>query len=461
MRIRLTSQNVNTLPPVGGKRTAYEDVQTPGLVYRVSRRTRAWYLFVNRRGKKECVLLGYYQVPGGPPPMRRVDGPLLTLKQARDAVSVELQKADRGVGTVAQRGAGTVAELVHSAIQAKAVLNSQKRASRPVTIGGYMNLWNVHIAGTPRPPGRGPRKRKGKPFVRTRAPFADLPAGDLTRLMVRTWIAPIAARTPTTANALTKLMKLSYAWAEGEELLGENQLLSLKLPAPKATRGRYLSTAECRALWIALAELRLHTLADATSLLMLTGVRRRNVLEMRVFQFEDLDGAGGNAWPGPRWMLGEAGTKSWRPHVVPLCQQAVEIVQRRIAFARKHGLTYLFPIGGERFGEDQPRGWSSKWDRQLMSHVQAIYGAETPMAPWTVHTIRHTIRTHLSGSLRIPDDVARLVTMHSRGGVDGIYNLAELLDQRRVALVQWADWLDRQVSPPPDKKPSASVSTSR
>lgn len=61
---------------------------------------------------------------------------------------------------------------------------------------------------------------------------------------------------------------------------------------------------------------------------------------------------------------------------------------------------------------------------------------------WTPHDLRRTVRTGLS-RLQCPNEVAEAVLGHTRGGVEGIYNLYKYDAECRKWLQVWADYLDR------------------
>ncbi len=455
MRLRLTSINVPKLaPPEGTGRAEYEDQLCPGLVLRISRGarriTRTWLLVFYRRRKKVRLLLGYYQKPGERAPFRRRDAPLLGLEEARTRAVEMLKRADRGIDAAAQRSLGSVADLVESCIAAKAHLGEMhKKPCRPATLANWQ------------------RDFKGQ--IKT-APFADTPASDLQRSEVRLWLAPIIARAPHIATSSLRLLKMAYNWATRNEMMPASPLGPIVFRAGRSSPSRFLNVQELRAIWLALAELRkrehesiarrgrLHLpYADVAALLLLTGVRRRMVLEMRRADIE-LEGS------EPKWMIDASSTKGHRTHVVPLSPQAVAIIKPRLA--ENSSPTYVFP----KVASERPMGWSPRWVReQLKAVTQDVYfrltatrlpeeRARVVIANWTIHELRHTIRTHLCGSLKISDDVARLILMHKRAGMDAIYNLAELLDERRAALVAWGAWLDQLIA---KRKAADVVSISR
>jgi integrase len=158
------------------------------------------------------------------------------------------------------------------------------------------------------------------------------------------------------------------------------------------------------------------------------------VLGMRRSELEDLEGK------EPRWTIpgGFAGrSKSGRPHVVPLSDQALAIIQRRM---EEIALDTLFPPN--RIAEAEFMTWSSRFVRELRAKTEAVLQA--PMPRWTVHNLRHTVGTHMREDLGISSEVVSLILAHAPPGsrVTRVYNRAELLPERREALLAWGSWLD-------------------
>jgi hypothetical protein len=70
-----------------------------------------------------------------------------------------------------------------------------------------------------------------------------------------------------------------------------------------------------------------------------------------------------------------------------------------------------------------------------------------PIPNWVIHDLRRTVVTGMA-ELLIRIDVIELIVNHtsgSGGGVAGVYNRSELLDERRRALEQWAQQIKRIV----------------
>jgi hypothetical protein len=72
---------------------------------------------------------------------------------------------------------------------------------------------------------------------------------------------------------------------------------------------------------------------------------------------------------------------------------------------------------------------------------EALAAAGAPPAPWTLHDIRRSVATGLGEHLAIPPHVIESVLNHSghKQGIVGVYNRATYEQEKRAALVAWAD----------------------
>ena len=192
-----------------------------------------------------------------------------------------------------------------------------------------------------------------------------------------------------------------------------------------ARRERVLSRDELRWLWRACDQLGPH--GSIVRLLILTGARLRECAGMRRSELRD----GGRA----RWELPGGRTKNKRPHSIPLAPLA-----RRVIEAGAGPFEIMFSVTG---GRTTPEGWTwakSRLDALMLTQARAERGPDATIAPWVLHDVRRTVVTGLA-ELRVPVDVIEKTVNHlsgTRGGVAGVYNRSELLDERRAALERWA-----------------------
>ena len=84
------------------------------------------------------------------------------------------------------------------------------------------------------------------------------------------------------------------------------------------------------------------------------------------------------------------------------------------------------------------------------------------MDAWTPHDLRRTFSTRL-GDLGVAPHIIEKLLNHTAEGVAGIYNRAELLEERIAATKAWAVELARVVSSPrpPDARKAAKRTRSR
>jgi integrase len=157
----------------------------------------------------------------------------------------------------------------------------------------------------------------------------------------------------------------------------------------------------------------------ACRLLALTWVR---TTELRLMRWDEVD--------GDTWRLPAGRMKRQRDHLVPLSRQAVAIVERMRE--RTRGGPYVFH--GDRT-TDKP-----------MSENAVLYllhrmGFKDRM---TGHGWRSVASTWANEAGYPPDVIERQLAHAPADKVRAAYNRAEYIDQRRVMLQAWADWLDAQ-----------------
>jgi integrase len=432
-RIRLTAQHVESLPAVNGQRTDYADTICPGLVLRVSPTgVRSWSVLVGAGHGREA----------------RRQARVTIGKLARYSLAEARAEARRILEHGAPIGRGlTVERLIRDALTHLTLADSTRRE------------W-TRLADHDLIPGLGSQ-----------------PAAELERGEVRAFLREVGSRAPTTANRCLTVLRRCYSWAVAEELVRVSPCAGLARLYQERPRDRVLGADELRRLMGALARLRVqpcpHPLregeteesgsvfADATLLLLLTGVRESAVLGMRRAELHGIAGAE-PLWiiPPERAKRRRGGDAALRPHHVPLSPQAVAVVRRRLAAINEafgSEWEHLFPAAGKASGQDRPLAWSSNWPPELIEEMRAVsldksgspVGLEPADPDWTIHGLRHTIATHLCEQLGVSLPIADLILGHQLPGsrVARIYVRAELLAERRAALCRWAEWLERLAEP--------------
>ncbi len=129
------------------------------------------------------------------------------------------------------------------------------------------------------------------------------------------------------------------------------------------------------------------------------------------------------------WSIPAEKMKRRKSHVVPLCRQAVELLK---ALREKTGRgRYVFP------STHTPNGMSPMSKNTITSALRRMGFTSEEM---TAHGFRSLGSTRLN-EMGFRWDVIEAALAHTQGGVRGIYNRAEYLDERRAMLQEFADCL--------------------
>lgn len=236
---------------------------------------------------------------------------------------------------------------------------------------------------------------------------------ELTKSEVNKILDKIARKYPSAANHAFRAINKMFNWCVERDLLTSSPCQGLSLPCPLVKRDRVLSDVEFIKIWKA-AEDMSYPYGKLIQILMLTGQRRGEVSSMR---WEDLKFDEGI------WVIPADLNKSAKQHIVPLTKDVIKI----ILSIRKIDDNWLFPARGS----NKPISGFSKWKKKL--------NKRSDTSDWTVHDIRRTVTTGMA-KLKIPPHIIEKVLNHSTGslgGVAGIYNKYEYLDEMREALSLW------------------------
>jgi integrase len=156
--------------------------------------------------------------------------------------------------------------------------------------------------------------------------------------------------------------------------------------------------------------------------------------ELRFAQWSefDLEGAGSLVadFKAPCWLIPKERMKMDAPHIVPLSNQAVEIL-RRLQKITGAGI-YLFP------SYHDPNGVISN---NTVGKALTLLGYAR--GKMSAHGFRSMASTMLNEQQRWhPDAIERQLAHGPRDKVRGAYNYAEHLRERRKMMQAWADYLD-------------------
>lgn len=397
-KINLTDRKISALKPAPtGQRTELMDAIVPGLGIRVT-----------DRGAKTFILKTRF--PGSDQPARRALGeyPSMSLEEAR-AKAMEWRK------------------LIARDVDPRDELEKAKRSEQRTRANTFGAVAEEYIA---RKISKTAKARASELEIRNEliSRWATRPITEISRRDVVDAIETIAARAPYQAHNVFGHLRGLYNWAIGRDYGLENSPCDRLKPADlcgrKESRTRVLNDDELRSLWNA-ADALGYPYGPLIRLLAITGQRKSEVAEAR---WREID------LPNRLWTIPAERMKAASPHVVPLSDLAIELLQSLPRFARGD---HLFTT---THGAKAVNGFSNAKER--------LDEAMGNPPPFVLHDVRRTVRTRLSG-LPISSDVAELVIAHAKPGLRRVYDMHSFEDEKRRALDLWAARLRSIVEPAP------------
>jgi integrase len=247
--------------------------------------------------------------------------------------------------------------------------------------------------------------------------WGDRPITAIARRDVIKLIDSIAdAGSPVQANRVSAYLSKLFNWCLSRDIIEASPAVRIEKPAVEVARDRTLDDSEIRQIW-AVVDTLPYPFGPCFKLLLITGQRRNEVARMT---WAELD--------GHTWTIPAERTKNKRAHVVPLPDQAVNIVETLPRFAggdcvftTTHGRS---PISG--FGKAKDR------------ITEAVEG----IPHWTPHDLRRTAATRMA-ELGIPGDhIGRVLNHTPRGVTAAVYDKHTYLKEKARALQAWANRLD-------------------
>ena len=285
--------------------------------------------------------------------------------------------------------------------------------------------------------GEGRAGRWFSPFEHHILPkLANVPITQITQRDLRDCLAPIwHDKAATATKAINRLnVVFSHAAALGLEVDLQVVDKAKALLGKQRHKVAHIPALHWKAVPAFYSELLEPTLGNiALKLLILTGVRSGPIRTLRLADIQ------GDVWTVPADdMKGRVGsTESFR---VPLSSQAISVIEEAKPYERNG---YLF--------------WSRKGviSDMTMSAIMKRKGLEA-----RPHGFRTSLREWLAECTDAPHEVAEMVLAHKTdGSVVRAYRRTDFLDQRRVLLAKWADYVSETTAPKLSKNTPASSSS--
>jgi integrase len=389
MQRGLTARAVETMR-AGAARRELPDRYLPGLYLIVQPSGRkVWCVRYRHGGRTRKLTIGAY--------------PLFDLKAAREAGAKALRTVAEGRDPGDEREAArTATSRSIEAVAAQFIDQHCKRHCRPLTIGHAERALKLHVL---------PRWRGRTLDSISRRDVVDM----LDRIVDNG--APVAAN-----RALAVVRKL-FNWAVARDMITVSPCIGVKRPAAEQARDRVLTDAELGNVWRAADKLA-GPFGAQVKLLMLAGQRRSEVAGMTWAEI-DLEGR--------LWTLPKERAKNNRAHTVPLSLQALAVIE---AAPRITGSHLVFTNNGKVAARNYSDGM-----RQLRNRLPP------DMPHWQLHDLRRTCASGMA-RLGINLPVIERVLNHTSGsfaGIVGVYQKHSFADEKRAALEQWGDFIERLV----------------
>lgn len=248
--------------------------------------------------------------------------------------------------------------------------------------------------------------------------------GDIQSADVMAVLEKISKR-GATRQALNMAQKIGtfFNWCVDDDLIAASPFRAKKVRTTigeKTSRDRVLSDAEIGALWTATAAGDVYS--AVYRLLLLTGQRLNDIAQASWSEI-DLD--------RKTLTVPAARFKSGRDHVVPLTEDAIEIIGKLPKFKKCNWLFSLDGEGAVTIGHKV----KLRIDAAMLAALKES-DPEGKLPAWVNHDIRRTVRTRLS-ELDVMDEVAEAVIGHVPTALVRTYNQSDRLKVKRDALTRW------------------------
>lgn len=219
----------------------------------------------------------------------------------------------------------------------------------------------------------------------------------------------------TTMNRSRSALSKFFNWAIGEGLCKHNPVDKTN-KAPEVQRDRELSQSELRRLWKALAgDDFTDDERDVVKLMILTLQRESQIGDLKAAEINFVEKR--VEFPKRR-----VKNKKGGKHIVPLAPIAYDILSSRELTDR----TMVF----------------GRWDTGFANYTHLKEKLDALVKfnePWVFHDLRRTGKTTMSEDLDVMGEVSESILNHSKKDMDRVYNNANYLRQKLIALTAWEE----------------------
>jgi integrase len=395
----LTDRAIAALKPARpGKRRIEWDALVPGLGVRVT-----------DRGVRSFVLVTRFRENGNPTPRKLGAVGAISLSDARAKARHWLELIGKGVDPEVQaieRRQQTFKAIAENYFTRKAKDHRSRKVSEATLV------------------------RLVYPTLGAR-PIDTITRSDIVRLLdeIEDESGPVMA--DNTLGIINRIMN----WHATRSDTFRSPIVRGMKRAEEKARSRILTDDELRAIWQATGEYR-HPFGPMLRLILLTAARRNEANFIKRSEIA-----------GTEWTIPAARYKTKIDHLIPLSKAALSLidtgpntnlgVSSQSAEAKSNG--FIFTLNGK-----QAIGGHTR-------HKQAIDEA-SGVTGWTIHDLRRTARSLMSRA-GVNADIAERCLGHVIGGVRGIYDRHEYLEEKKRAFEALAAQIERIVNPKPNVVP--------
>ncbi|MGY3551207.1 integrase [Bradyrhizobium sp. USDA 4469] len=237
-------------------------------------------------------------------------------------------------------------------------------------------------------------------------------------------------RGPAVAVHVRDIVRGVFNHAQGSGLNVSNPAEAIRASAIATfePRERALSPAEVRTFLTALEHVpTMPTLRLALRFILLTGVRKSEFIDATWSEI-DFDAA--------RWTISSTRMKAAKAHVVPLSEQALDILTTfRTCFGSS---LYLHP---SRYDSETTIS-NATLNRVIDVTVERIRKEQPDFQTFGVHDLRRTFSTGLNRA-KFDERWVEMSLAHApRNRIAAVYNVNRYLSERKIMLQCWADMID-------------------
>ncbi len=261
--------------------------------------------------------------------------------------------------------------------------------------------------------------------------WRDRPIRSITRKDVIELIDEIEDRAPVMArNVFAQLRKL-FNWCIERDMIEVSPVMGLKGPPVPRARNRWLNDVEIMLFWRACRRMG-DPFGSLFQLLLLTAQRREEVTGMRWSEL-NLDKS--------EWIIPAERAKNGMEHIVDLAPASVELIKKRPRSSEfVFTTTGKTPVSGHGHAKVQ-LDLHVEIERQAALRESKAKDDGEPIPPWRVHDLRRTAATGMAGLGHAPHVIEAVLNHISgtRSGLVGVYQHYKYREERKAALLAWAD----------------------